>query len=148
MMKLLNKKTIALLVIAVLAVGFAWIAHVEKQDRNYAESVIEVEKEFQQFVESTDKIISGGKVSFDDFTEQYMQMRIYLSNWNHLYFDLQMWDQLVNCDMNTAGEFYEAVETLYFDIVHMYYIKDVPVNGAAIVNECKVLKERLTWFQI
>ena len=118
-----KKKIIILSVIAVIfLVSCALIGKIDNAEKNYTESLSKVETEFQKFSETIDEIIAGEDVSFEDFTGQYTQLRIYLSKWNRLYNDLRIWDHNANCEMTSAGEVYMAIDDLYFSVVHTYYI--------------------------
>ena len=142
-----KKKIIILSVIAVIfLVSCALIGKIDNAEKNYTESLSKVETEFQKFSETIDEIIAGEDVSFEDFTGQYTQLRIYLSKWNRLYNDLRIWDHNANCEMTSAGEVYMAIDDLYFSVVHTYYIKDIAEDRAVIQDACDDIKGALEVF--
>lgn len=149
-MRLLGKKRIfILLAVTVLVAGCTWIGGIERKERAYTESFTEVKTEFQLFVEETEQIIAGRDVSFDEFTEGYTQLRMHLSKWNHLYVELRVWEKIENSNAygeTTAGEVFLAVEDVYFNIVHTYYIEDVTMDKVTIEKKCKDIEDMLEGF--
>lgn len=68
----------------ILFVSCIWINETENKEKEYAVSLNNVKTEYQQFAKTIDKIIVGKDVSFEEFTEEYTQLRVRLSTWNRL----------------------------------------------------------------
>lgn len=122
-MKTRKKKILAATALLLIAGCCIWFNQVDSLKRDNAESMKKAEQDFKLFIEMSEDIMDGEIISFDDYTEHYLQLRLRISDWNHFYQRLYQIRNTAGFD-TLIGDFFIDVEEFYFGMIHVYYIKD------------------------
>lgn len=145
MKKIKKRYILAIVALVILGVIFSYIDKMDKMQQEYNYYMEKTAENYQIFMEMTEDVATGNtSYSFEDITRQYEQLRTYLSDWNHLSFDLAKIDKLpseLDYPRVNVGDFTLDLKQYYYGIVHCYYIKDGTISEAELREKKDALDE-------